>query len=119
MKPSEAVREIEDTWDKKLKPKQTDRYLRALGKYNQTDIDMITERVIEESKYFPKIADFTSAAKDLLILQPVRRVKADRKCETCRGVGWEFVKATDKQSGDLVEAVKRCVCRVAAEEVPF
>lgn len=119
MTPSEAITELEDTYDKNLTPRQADKYVRFLGKFNFNDIEKVTTKAIETCLYLPRISQLNDAAKDLLVLQPDRRVKADPGCEACQGTGWKYVEVADGSSGDLVEAVKRCNCRRPLEEAPF
>ena len=123
MTPAEAVREIEEVYDKKLTDKQTVTYTRFLGKFNREDISRILEKAIEEARYLPRISQLNDAAKDLLILKPQRKTRADPKCEACHGTGWEYVKVTYRETGDVVEAVQRCDCRsrqlISEEGIPF
>ena len=111
MNPREAITELEQTYDKNLTDFQVTRYTRFLGKFNMADIDKIVEKAIEDSRYLPRIGQLNDAAKDLLILQPVRRRREDPGCSICSGTGWEYVKAVRKQTGQEVDAVERCSCR--------
>lgn len=110
MTPSEAIREIEDTFDKKLTPKQTSRYLRFLGKFNREDISGITEKAIEECRYLPRISQLNDAVRDLLVLRPERKRRADPGCPECRGTGWRYVVGYCKFTKQEEAAVERCNC---------
>jgi len=111
MTPAEAVIELESTYDKQLTQFQTVRYCRFLAKFTLDDIDKIVEKAVEDSRLMPRIASLNDAARDLLILRPDRRHKADKGCSICSGTGWEYVTATYNQTGQEVQAVVRCSCR--------
>lgn len=109
MTPSEAIVELQNTYDKQLSEFQTARYVRFLAKFSLGDIDKIVEKAIEKSRLLPRIASLNDAAEDLLILKPDRRNKADKSCGICSGTGWEYV--TINKPGTDVKAVRRCSCR--------
>lgn len=111
MTPNEAVVELQNTYDKQLTDFQAARYTRFLGKFTLSDIDKIVEKAIEESRLLPRISVLNDAARDLLVLRPDRRRKADKECPTCRGTGWEYVTTYCKYTEQEEEAVKRCGCR--------
>lgn len=111
MTPQEAVHEIENTYDKQLTQFQTVRYCRFLAKFTLDDIDKIVEKAVEETRMMPRIANLNDAARDLLILRPDRRTKADKGCTICDGTGWEYVTVTYRETGQEVQAVERCSCR--------
>ncbi len=109
MTPSEAIVELQNTYDKQLTDFQTARYIRFLQKFSLGDIDKIVEKAIEGSRLLPRIASLNDAATDLLILKPDRSSKPDKSCGTCSGTGWEYV--TVNYHGTDVQAVGRCFCR--------
>ena len=109
MTPSEAIVELQNTYDKQLTDFQTARYIRFLGKFSLGDIEKIVEKAIEGSHLLPRISKLNDAATDLLILKPDRGRKADKDCSMCDGTGWQYVHI-DKPGMD-VKAVRRCGCR--------
>lgn len=111
MTPTEAIIELQNTYDKTLTPFQAARYTRFLGKFNLADIEKIVEQAVESTKMMPRIAHLREAAEDLLILKPDRRSKADKGCTICDGTGWEYVTVTYRETGQDVQAVQRCSCR--------
>lgn len=110
MTPSEAIVELQNTYDKQLTDFQTARYVRFLQKFSLDDIGKIVEKAVEGSRLMPRIASLNEAATDLLILKPDRKSKADKSCGICSGTGWQYVNVTWKLTGDTVKAVKRCGC---------
>ncbi len=125
MTPSEAIIELQNTYDKKLTDFQVTRYVAFLGKFAPGDVGKIIEKSVEDARYLPRIAQLNEAATDLLILQPDRKDHADRGCPICSGSGWEYVTANSaKTKNQDVRAVKPCHCRQTppisdSDEVPF
>ena len=112
MTPTEAVIELQNTYDKELTQFQTARYVRFLGKFNLTYIEKIVEKAVEETKMMPRIAHLKSAAEDLLILKPDRKSKADKGCTVCSGTGWEYVTVNSAKTNHKdVKAAQRCSCK--------
>lgn len=111
MTPTEAVIELQNTYDKQLTQFQTARYTRFLGKFNLADIEKIVEQAVESTKMMPRIAHLREAAEDLLILKPDRRAQPDKSCGICSGTGWEYVTVKYRETGQDVQAVRRCSCK--------
>ncbi len=111
MTPSEAVIELQNTYDKELTEFQTARYCRFLGKFKLDDIERIVEKAIEETRMLPKIAHLKDAATDLLIIRPDRKRKADPDCPVCYGTGWQYVTVMCKYSHENARTVKPCGCK--------
>jgi len=110
MTPSEAVIELQNTYDKELTEFQTARYTRFLSKFTPADVEKIIEKSVEECRLLPKIASLNDAAKDLLVQRPDRRRGPDRNCTVCDGTGWRYVTVTYSQTHQEVRAVERCGC---------
>lgn len=125
MKSSVAIQELEETYGKELTTNQRSRYARFLGKFTPSDIDKMIEKATEDSRYLPRISQLNDAAKDLLVLQPDRKLKADPGCSICSGTGWEYVTINSaKTKNQDVRAVQPCHCRQTphisdSEEIPF
>ncbi|MCK5318541.1 MAG: hypothetical protein KAJ55_11520 [Anaerolineales bacterium] len=110
MTPSEAVIELQNTYDKELTEFQTARYTRFLMKFTPADIEKIIEKSVEECRLLPKIASLNDAARDLLVQRPDRRRGPDRDCKVCDGTGWKYVKVFYSETKQEVQAVEHCGC---------
>ena len=130
MTPIEVVEEIEEMYAspgrKLMNMNRRQQYLDYLSKYKYDQLKPLLEQTIQESKYFPRIADFHSAARDLNMGVPLEPPKATPNCPKCEGTSWVFIKVITKYSLDMVEAVVPCECRPRGaydmrepEEVPW
>ncbi len=130
MTPGEVIEEIVDMYDspgrKPMNMNRRQQYLDYLSKYDWDQLKPLLERTIQESKYFPRIADFHSAARDLNMVVQLDPPKAKENCPKCEGTGWVFIKVITRYSLDMVRAVVPCECRPRdkydmseLEEVPW
>lgn len=125
MTPSEAIIELQNTYDKKLTNFQVTRYVAFLGKFKPGDVAKVVAKAIEDARYLPRIAQLNDAASDLLVVKRERTQMGDRGCSICSGSGWEYVTVnSEKTKNQDVRAVKPCHCRQTppisdSDEVPF
>lgn len=93
MSPNEFIRQIERTWDRELEADQALIYLRKLERFSDAELQAIFDRVIESSKYMPRIADIYSAATDLeMLAKPAADGSKSHTwertdCKLCEGEG--------------------------------
>jgi len=114
MTPGEVVDQIIDMYDrpgsKKMNLNRRQQYLDYLGKYEYDQLQPLLDQTIQESKYFPRIADFHSAAKDLNYIAQREPPRAKENCSHCEGTSWVFIKVITRYSLDMVQAVVPCEC---------
>jgi len=111
MMPIEVIERCEDAYDPKKPMSLNTRqlYLDYLGRYDYTVLDALCKRTIEENRYFPRIADFHSAAKDLMIrVEKVSKPEPNSNCTDCDGTGWVY--CTVETRFATVKALKPCSC---------
>jgi len=115
MTPVEVVEKIEDMYDspgrKPMNLNRRQQYLDYLNKYKYDQLEPLLDQTIRESKYFPRIADFHSAARDLNMVIQREPPRAKSDCPHCEGTSWVFIKVITQYSLDMVEAVVPCECR--------
>jgi len=110
MTAGEAIEKIQDAYDyKKLTLNQRQLYLDYLNRYPYHQISSLVDMTIQESKYFPRIADFHSVAKDLNMIVALVMPTPRRTCRECEGTGWLSIRVI-ANSGETVKAVTPCSC---------
>jgi len=130
MTPGEVIEQIEDMYDspgrKPMNLNKRQQYLDYLGKYDYEQLQPLLDQTIQESKYFPRIADFHSAARDLNYIIARVAPQPTKDCPKCEGTSWVYIKMITQHSLRQVEAVMPCECRPRAkydmsepEEVPW
>ena len=116
MTAGELVLSLERHWGKKLEAEQRAKYFSKLGRFTPDQLDAIFDLVLEQSRYFPKIADLYEVAKDAGFLNQSREQKTlgKRGCPTCEGTGFRYItEALTMPNGVTFrpgEAVRRCEC---------
>jgi len=115
MTPGEVIEQIEDMYDrpgkKNMNLNRRQQYLDYLGKYEYDQLKPLLEQTIQESKYFPRIADFHSAARDLNYIIAREVPKPTPNCPKCEGTSWIYIRMiTGKPAVQQVEAVVPCEC---------
>jgi len=114
MTPGEVIEKIIDMYDspgrKKMNLNRRQQYLDYLGKYKYDQLQPLLDRTIQESKYFPRIADFHDAARELNFIIRPEAPQANKNCPKCEGTSWVFIKMITQYSLDMVEAVVPCEC---------
>jgi len=114
MTPGEVIEKIIDMYDrpgsKKMNLNRRQQYLDYLGKYEYDQLQPLLDQTIQESKYFPRIADFHSAARDLNYIIKREAPQPTKNCPKCEGTSWVFIKMITPYSLDMAEAVVPCEC---------
>lgn len=93
MTPEKFVGELEQIFDKRLKPEQTPLYVEKVRRFSPEQRVEILNRVLEEAKYFPKVSEIFKAAETLGYLAPdfAKAARPHRWTETpcglCHGEG--------------------------------
>jgi hypothetical protein len=59
------IKELEDAWEKKYTYKQTQIYLRKLSRFTGEQLENLLEKLLETSRYRPKLADIWGTARSL------------------------------------------------------
>jgi len=130
MTPGEVIEQIEDMYSspgrKPMNLNRRQQYLDYLGRYDYDQLKSLLNQTIQESKYFPRIADFHDAARDLNYIIARVAPQPTPNCPKCDGTSWVFIKVITQYSLDMVAAVIPCECRPRPsydmrepEEVPW
>ena len=123
MTAGELVLSVERHWGKKLEAEQRAKYLSRLARFTPDQLDAIFDLVLEQSRYFPKIADLYDVAKDAGFLNQSREQKTlgKRGCPTCEGTGVRYITEVVTMSDGVTfqpgKAVTICVCRRKREKI--
>ena len=117
MTAGELVLSVERHWGKTLDAEQRAKYLSKMARFAPDQLDAIFDLVLEQSRYFPKIAELYDVAKDAGFLNHSREQKTvgKRGCPTCKGTGFRYItEAVTMPDGVTFEsgqAVRVCECR--------
>jgi len=114
MTPGEVIDQIEDMYDspgrKPMNLNRRQQYLDYLGRYDYDQLKALLQQTIQESKYFPRIADFHDAAKDLNYIIARVAPQPIKNCPKCDGTSWVYIKMIVHTSLTQVNAVIPCEC---------
>lgn len=111
MLPIEVFEKAEDAYpgSKPLDLNQRQIILDYLKRYSPEQLDQLISATIENSKYFPRVADYHDTAKDLNIVLVLQKREPDETCAECDGAGWVYMTLHDKY-GSPIKCVRPCSC---------
>ena len=104
MTAEQLINQLEDHWEKDLKPVQRQAYLRKIRRFSVDELDQIFEKLIEEYTFLPKISQIYKQAFE--VLQIDNSTDSSKSvCDTCFGSG-----AIPGEDGFYDRC--RCICKL-------
>ena len=122
MKPIEAIHQIEDHYGtpgrKPLTLNQRQIYLDYLNRYPPDKLQSILNKVMQESRYFPRVADFHDAAKEINEVVEFEKRVPTENCTECGGTGWVYTTVIYRATQRETKGVMPCLCFPRDKYVP-
>ena len=86
MTAEQLVKQLEEHWEKDMKPRQRQAYLRKIRRFSADELDQIFEKLLEEYTYLPRISQIYKQAFEVLQID-TRTGPSKSVCGTCFGSG--------------------------------